>query len=142
MILFIFGLFSKNQFVKRNRWLTLGFFVFSVYLIFSWWCWWYGGSFGSRPMIDFYPLYAIFITACISGIMKMSLWIRRSLLSVIILLIGLNLFQTYQFDRRVIHHDAMTGKAYWKVFGKTERPKNFNDLLVFPEYQDAKRGNR
>jgi hypothetical protein len=30
-----------------------------VYICSSWWSWWFGGSFGSRPIVDFLPLFAI-----------------------------------------------------------------------------------
>ena len=33
------------------------------------------------------------------------------------LFIGLSLLQTHQYSHGIIHHDAMTKKAYWAVFG-------------------------
>jgi len=38
---------------------VLLFTAINVYIVYSWWCWWYGGSFGSRPMIDMYGIMAI-----------------------------------------------------------------------------------
>jgi hypothetical protein len=31
----------------------------NIYIIFSWWCWWYGGGFGQRAFIDSYALMAV-----------------------------------------------------------------------------------
>lgn len=31
----------------------------TVYVHCAWWCWWYGFSFGARPMLDFLPLVAV-----------------------------------------------------------------------------------
>ncbi len=31
----------------------------TMYIHSAWWCWWYGFSFGARPMLDFLPLVAI-----------------------------------------------------------------------------------
>jgi hypothetical protein len=33
--------------------------VVTMYIHSAWWCWWYGFSFGARPMLDFLPLVAI-----------------------------------------------------------------------------------
>ncbi|HSO78155.1 MAG TPA: glycosyltransferase family 2 protein, partial [Bacteroidales bacterium] len=35
------------------------FLPLNIYIIFSWWCWWYGGGFGQRAFIDSYALMAI-----------------------------------------------------------------------------------
>lgn len=33
----------------------------SIYVHSSWWCWWYGHTFGSRTMLDFMVLFAILV---------------------------------------------------------------------------------
>jgi len=142
MILFFLGLFNKHSFVKRNRWLSIGFFLMSCYLIFSWWSWWYGGSFGARPLIDYYPLFAIFIAAFLNHLLNLNLWVRRSVYLIIILLIGLNLFQFYQFEKGLIHHAGMTKKSYWMVFGKLDKPKGLIKAFDYPDNQKAREGDR
>ena len=42
---------------------VLIFMLFNIYIIFSWWTWWYGGCFGERPLIDFYALLAFPLAA-------------------------------------------------------------------------------
>jgi hypothetical protein len=46
---------------------VLIFTVANIYVVYSWWCWWYGGSFGSRPMIDSYPLMAVALAGMVYG---------------------------------------------------------------------------
>ena len=35
------------------------FTLINIYVILSWWCWWYGGGFGLRAFIDSYALLAL-----------------------------------------------------------------------------------
>ena len=46
------------------------FFICNLYVISSWWCWWYGGGFGMRPLIESYAILAIPLAACLSWISK------------------------------------------------------------------------
>jgi hypothetical protein len=108
------------QFIKLNWWKFLNaiiFFALTIYVISSWWCWYYGGSFGQRALIEFYPLYAIII-------LPFLLWIERkfNLKGLIIfcgIFVSINLIQSYQYARNIIHYDSMNYERYWKVFLKT-----------------------
>ncbi|HTN47023.1 MAG TPA: hypothetical protein VL098_11800 [Flavipsychrobacter sp.] len=91
----------------------------AVYVVFSWECWYYGGSFGCRALIEFlavmaYPL-AVFIEYCSS---KGNL-AKITLSSVLVAMLLVNIWQTYQFHKGVIRYDNMTGAYYWRVFFKT-----------------------
>lgn len=35
-----------------------------TYICSSWWCWWFGGSFGCRPFADLMPLMAVPLASC------------------------------------------------------------------------------
>ena len=62
----VFALLGIVSLVKvQKKWLApvLVFTSLNIYVIYSWWCWWYGGSFGSRPMVDSYALMAIPLAA-------------------------------------------------------------------------------
>ena len=68
MIFGMAGLFMLRK--KVREWsialpLTI---ILSVYIISSWWCWWYGGGFGMRPMIDFYGIMAFGLAAFITSL--------------------------------------------------------------------------
>lgn len=112
----------------------------SFYLISSWWCWWYGGSFSLRPMIDFYPLLAIPLAACIFKIQQLSKVSRWLGFGLLFCFTALNIYQTFQYKYRIIHYDAMTFKSYANAFGKMERKLVDTSLLDHPDYEKALKG--
>ncbi len=103
---------------KRSNWAACGyllFFFILVYILSSWWNWFYGDSFGMRPMVDFYALFAIPLALLIAWALKknkLSLIFFPVLLSVV----SLNLFQTWQYKAGIIHPDAMNAAKYKHVF--------------------------
>ncbi len=116
---------------------TLVFLVVNIYIITSWWCWWYGGSFGSRPFIDSYPLLALSLALLIKWTFTLKTNAKRISQTVIALLILLNLFQTWQYYGGDIHHDAMTRKAYWKIFLRPFPDDTYKQYLDHPDYEKA-----
>lgn len=88
---------------RQKQWL-LPFVLFipqHIYVIYSWWCWYYINGFGSRPMVETYPLWAIPLGALLvfAG--------RRIAVSVItgvviIFCIALNVFQTWQMAENLL----------------------------------------
>jgi len=94
------------------------FFLFQVYIFSSWWNWYYGDSFGMRPMVDYYGLYLVVIVLLIDNIEAR--WIKIAAAVFVFLVILLNVVQTYQYAVGIIHPDSMTKKAYWHVFLKLD----------------------
>lgn len=112
----------------------------NIYIILSWWAWWYGGSFGLRPLIESYALLAIPMAAGISY-----LWARRNLiripaLSVVFLLTSYGLFANIQYYYGAIHWDSMTKEAFWDSFGRLKPSANFQNLISPPDYEYALAG--
>ncbi len=106
-------------FFKKNClifWIFVLFFALQVYLFSSWWNWFYGDSFGMRPMIDFYALFMLLISIFITKIKNRKILLIAGLF--IAFSIFLNLFQSYQYAEGIIHPDSMNKKAYWYVFLK------------------------
>lgn len=59
VVLPIIGLFIgawRNVYESRA---VLAVLLISLYLFASWWCWWFGGSFGHRSFVELYPLLMI-----------------------------------------------------------------------------------
>jgi len=115
-LLIIPGLFlllkrSKHEFVA-----LLGFFLLIIYIFSSWWNWYYGDSFGMRPMIDFYVLLILVIGILYSKIRRL---LKAFMVIYIAGCIFLNLFQTYQYAEGIIHPDSMNKVNYKYVFLKT-----------------------
>ncbi|MBL4648802.1 MAG: hypothetical protein JKY03_03655, partial [Aureispira sp.] len=80
------------------------------------WCWWYGGSFGMRSLVETYAAMTLPTAALLQHFSSFKL--KKHLLNtIVILLVGLNQFQSHQFQYLMIHWDSMSKAAYWNVFG-------------------------
>jgi len=56
---------------------------------------------------------------------------------LLFLFIGLNLFQSWQFDRGLIHGSRMTKDYYYAIFGRTEVNEEKRDLLLIDRSFDG-----
>ncbi|MCD6355124.1 MAG: hypothetical protein J7L95_06210 [Prolixibacteraceae bacterium] len=128
--------FKKKEFALP----TLVFMVLNVYIIFSWWCWWYGGSFGQRSMVDSYGLLAIPFALVLTELAKIRRWLYKSAVGVVFALTALNIFQMQKYIRGSIHFADMTKEAYWQSFWHIKPQPGFFDLLETPDYKKAKQG--
>jgi len=116
---------------------SLVFLMLNIYIITSWWCWWYGGSFGGRPFIDSYPILALSLAVFIKWTFSLKKTAKLISHIVITLLVLLNLFQTWQYYGGNIHYDAMTKKAYWKIFLRPFPDDTYKQFLDHPDYEKA-----
>lgn len=111
---------------------TIPFFL-ALYVMFSFWCWWYGGSFGCRPVIEYYSILAIPLAASFEA-----LSFRKSSLGVTLLFVSgcmwLNIKQQSQYMMGLIHWDSMSKDFYWDVL--FERPLDVTKLIT-PDYEQA-----
>lgn len=116
------------------------YFPLNLFIVLSWYCWWYGGCFGQRAFI---PALAIFAFPFCLFLQKLYAG-RRMLLLIPLLFVLLNLFQSFQYQRQVLHMDAMTWPAYKYIFGKwklnDEEKAHFKSLLDPPDY--SQRGKK
>lgn len=137
MIFSLIGMFLLKNEVKKLKFVIISFFVINIYIIFSWWCWWYGGTFGQRSMIDSYSLLAIPLAAFVQFLDK-QITVKYIVYAVFLFFIWLNIFQTYQFEHKSLHYDSMSKELYFKQFGKLQPVNNFDDYLDWADYDAAK----
>lgn len=142
MFLALGGLFVLEKYVKGIRNATLIFLFLFTYVIYSWWCWWYGGSFGSRPMIDTYGILALPLAASLMYLFQKPVWIKIVLGILLAALLYLNQFQLLQRRMAVIHWDSMTKEAYMAIFLKKQIPADYDKLIQMPDYKSALRGEK
>ncbi len=129
-------------FIKKNAgdWLIVipVITVLAIYIILSWWCWWYGGGFGMRPMIDYYPLLSIPLAAFITFLYnEKKLLLKYSLIIAFALSAGLGLFHFQKYYHGSIHWDSMTKEAYLKYFWHIHPDSSFDEYLITPDYGKA-----
>jgi len=105
-------LFREN---KGRAIFVLGFYLLSIYIFSSWWCWYYGAGMGQRVMIDHYILLGFLLLLILKFIESRKL-IKIILLSTFLLLIGFNVVQAYQIRYGIIPMGAPTEQEYWDNF--------------------------
>jgi hypothetical protein len=116
------------------------FLAVQVYVMLSWWSWWYGGGFGMRPMVDVYGLLAVPLGALLfytQGKRPLLMGIPAGLM--LVFAVYLNQFQIWQYQQAVIHWDSMTYKAYKHVFLSRSRD-GVDPYLQSPDYDKAREG--
>lgn len=131
---FVYIIVSKIN-VRKKIWFFL-FFIANTYVISSWWCWWYGGSYGMRPWIDFLPIIILLLALSLNKINKKY---RYLFYTISILSIPINIIQTYQYSCGIMHWDQMNKDKYWQIFLETKNdfdfitydpPKNYQNYTV------------
>ncbi|MCD4694686.1 MAG: hypothetical protein K8S16_00490 [Bacteroidales bacterium] len=140
MSLTFIGLYFLYKDNKRFFWPTLIFLATNLYMISSYYSWWFGGGFGIRAYIDSYALFAFPIAAITERITKSNKIIFVTYLAVLLWFFTLNIVQTVQYARGYIHLIAMTKEAYWAQFMRFSLSENYNDYLLFPNYKNARKG--
>lgn len=110
----VFHIFRKMWF--RLLWFAATFMLL-VYVLSSWWYWSYGGSYGSRPMIDFYPVLLAFAAPLFANGVRFFKWL---ILLVTPVLAYIAVIQAYQYQRGILTLDEMNETDYWKIFLKRD----------------------
>lgn len=111
----VFWLLYKNEYFLFFTWLT--FFGMLTYLLSSWWCWFYGASFGLRAYIEFYAIFCVPFAICLNEIPRIMKFV---LIFISSLTIPINVIQAYQYKEFILHWVLMDKTKYWNVFLKTD----------------------
>ena len=130
---------------KRQRglfWPLVIFFILNVYVISSWWCWWYGGSYGMRSFVESYTFLAIPAAGFIAWAGEKRKSVRIPLYIIVLLLSLHSIFHTIQYYTGVIHYEGMTKKAYFHNFWRVKMPEDYWDDIDFPDHEKAMKGDR
>ncbi len=92
MVLALIGLgVTAWQNKLQGRWIIFSFAILS-YLCASWSCWWFGGTYGYRSFIDFYPLLALGLAFVLEKMLiKSHLALKIATFSFILVCVVLNI---------------------------------------------------
>lgn len=105
----------KNAFQALS---ALGFLAIITWVISSWWMWYYGGSFGMRPFLEFMPLFLMGIVWLWDATGR---WPRRLLMALLAMLMYVNVVQSYQYQQNILLWDGMTRESYQGSFLRSDR---------------------
>lgn len=117
-VLFL-SMFTLLYFIRRKTWYPLCAFIFAfvllTYVLSSWHDWAYGFSYGLRAFIEFFPLFFILIALLLN---ERSRWMKLIYLPMGLFVV-LNLVQTWQYKKYILHWYTMDYTTYKKVFLRT-----------------------
>jgi hypothetical protein len=140
MFFAVIGIFLLRKNKGNLAW-PIGIYVtLMIYVLSSWWCWWYGGSFGQRSMVDFYGLMAIPLAAFFEKVLSKAHILKIAGIFVFIFLVFLNQFNIKQFNHRSLHYWWMNKEAYWENFLIVEPTCKFWHVILLPDYKKARLG--
>lgn len=125
MLLILPGFYFLYKKYRSIFWAVFLFCIVNIYFVFSWNCWWYGGSFSQRSLIQSYSLLAFPLAAFIESAQKKRFFIIG--ITVFILFCSwLNILMTYQSycKQSIMETESMSKKYFWKIFGKTSIEKH------------------
>lgn len=127
---------------QRSLFFAIIIFLFiNIWVISSWWLWWYGGSLGLRAYIDSYALVALPLAAFISWAWeKRNLLVKSLTVALVLIFSAHNFFMIEQYRVGTIDYISMTKEAYWESFGKLKKTDRFIHLLSYPDYKLAEQG--
>ncbi len=129
-IFFIVGLFFLKKYAFKNAVLWFG--ILNIYIIISWFDWRYGGSYSTRALSQSYPVY------CLSMAAYINIWERKRFrwlgYALGVYLIGVNIFQVWQYNRQILHYNDMN-RAYYNAIYLDPSPSPLDmSLLDTDEY--------
>ncbi|GAB4375783.1 MAG: hypothetical protein Kow0075_02380 [Salibacteraceae bacterium] len=117
--------------MKKYPRIALGIFitlVLHVYIVFSWWCWYYGSSLSIRPMVDIYALIAFPLAAITERLVHAPAWARLCSIGIAMLLVVNNLVQIWQYANGWLSGSDMSKKAFYTLLLNLDPPKNIAHL--------------
>lgn len=134
------GLITLRKYAKGQSFAIAAFMAINIYIIFSWWCWWYGGSYGGRPMIESYAIMAFPLAALVQYALDSERLKKIAILATFTVLLSHGVFQHFQYHYGAIHWDSMTKESYWDSFFRLKPSKDYWNKLQRPNYNAALKG--
>lgn len=142
MAVAIIGFYFFRKYNTHYWFAFFAFFIVNLYVVSSWECWWYGPSYGQRPMIETYSAMAIPLGYFLVWLRERTTILKVASSVLFTCLLLLNLFQTWQFMKGILDNEHMTGEYYWRIFAKTSASDAdrqylcINRNLDFTDYPD------
>jgi hypothetical protein len=137
----VFSIIGLVFLYKKNKSIffpILLYFIINLYFVSSWSCWWYAESFSQRSLIQSYAVLALPLGYSIQYIFSIKRIWQYVVGAIIIALVVLNLFQTWQIEKGIIHGSRMTKDYYFSIFGKKSVDDDKKDLLLISRSFDGK----
>lgn len=130
--------------IKNNKvffWSVMIFLLSFIYIQSTWWCWWFGGSFGMRSFVDIYGLMGIPLASFIYfALMKKNKIVHYFFSFLLIILTIYNLHMTRKYLNSSVHYWWMSKTAYFSNFFNYSPNKEYWNQIPVPDYEKARKG--
>lgn len=133
MIFALIGFYHLHRYYKEFFYPVLFFTLINIYIVSSWSCWWYAGSFSQRALSQSYVILALPLGAFFHYILTKIKAVKTIAFIMFFLLIVLNLFQHWQYKVGIIDDMRMTKPYYFAVFGRTKPVTEAEKRLLLVE---------
>ncbi|MFA5329700.1 MAG: hypothetical protein WC384_18035 [Prolixibacteraceae bacterium] len=140
MIFALLGIPFLFRRLKEFSWAIAIFISVATYIIVSWWCWWYGGSFGMRSYVDYYGILAIPMALMFTVIWEYRKYSKIFVLCIVSLSLAQNYFFMEKYRHSSIHYDSTSKASFWNSFWHLNPQNGYWELLEKPDYSKALEG--
>ncbi len=140
MVLSVLGFFVLWKEAKQFAVSSIIFFLVFIYVIFSWWCWWYGGAFGLRAMIDIYGLTAIPMAAFIRNSLRWPVILRSVFILLTLTAFAAGIHNTDKYRHFSLHWDSNTKESFWDHYLQVGPSPTQEAKYKAPDYELARKG--
>jgi len=133
----ILSIFFKNE--QKKIWLISFIFVMAIhiYISYSWWCWSYIAGFGSRPMVDIYPLCSFALASFLTWWLSSNKVLQFFIGLLLLFFTFQNLKFTYQQHNGIIHsqnnNKAYYRSMFYKIFPNKKDIVAYNTNCIQPD---------
>jgi len=103
-------LFRRNTFY----WSVLIYFLINTWIVIAWDDWRYGASYSSRALVQSYAVMSLPLAALIGKFLSRRF--NYLLLIPVSLLVLVNLFQIWQYNKTILHYNDMNRRYYQAIF--------------------------
>ncbi len=118
MLMALVGLFFIKKKVPQLAYSIVIIFVLHVYIIYCWWSWQYVNGYGSRPMIQIYPLLSFALATVIAMVSKQKWFIQLPFVLFILICTVLNWVHLLQMEAGTLLTEDGTYNLYKASLGK------------------------
>lgn len=140
MIFALIGFYFMFKSNKKLFYVSLIYFLASLYIITSWTEWWYGGGYSNRPLIITYVILALPLGYSLQKILQMKWVYKIPLFLVIGFFVFLNLFQIWQLYTYILDPVRTTKAYYLAIFLKTSADADDRKLLMIDRHDMITKG--
>jgi len=123
-LLSLFGLIKLFHHSKFQFYSIASFLIILIYLTSSWWCWYYGPSFGQRSFVEYYSIFGLLLAILFNYFYKTKLGYFT--ISIALVFSLFNIIQSYQYVKHIISSWDMNYEKYKYVFLQTSEKYAWN----------------